>query len=262
MILKLKVFSAQSMEWFTKLSCQFPKFLFMEFSHDTVREITRQLVLAAARGLSPPQEEAEPATFSGGTDTGASQASEDERWTTADARSTDKYRWPASWSQNLQRQTEAATCSGSRNTDPVQTNVDERWATEDASQEIRTYRRPRKLPSGDSRFAPYKKSKEYPRIYVCDRCFSRNPYKTNTLQFDGQYLDDSVKRYSVTELSQKYAAGEVDATWHCTLCHRRKGEHPRDTRLRIGAYDSGRIERNNWLADGNFDFRKRARNMQ
>ena len=265
---KLQVFRAQILEWFTKWSCQFPKLLFMDFSHDTVREIARQLVLAAARGLSPPQEEAEPATFSGGTDTGASQASEDERWTTEDARSTDKYWWPASWSQNAQYQTEATTSSGSTNTAAVQTNTaavqtdaDWRWITEDASQKMWAYRRPGWLPSGDSRFAPEKKNKQHPRIHVCDRCFSRNPYTKNSLQFDGQYLDESARRTKATDLYHKWMAGEMDATWLCTPCHQRPGENIGDTRLRIGVYDASRTRRSNWLAHHNFDFQKRPRNM-
>ena len=65
-----------------------------------------------------------------------------------------------------------------------------------------------------------------------------------SLQYDGQYLDVlGVSRRTVEELKAAYYAGEVNATWWCSQCHRRPGESLEDCRVRIGVFEIDRMER-------------------
>ena len=103
------------------------------------------------------------------------------------------------------------------------------------------------VEQGDKRFAPKKIDRDDPsasRVYICDACGSRNPFKLKSMHFDGQYVDVlAVKGRSVAELERACWAGEVNATWHCTKCHQRHNENIEDTRIRIGVYDTDRMER-------------------
>ena len=64
------------------------------------------------------------------------------------------------------------------------------------------------------------------------------------MPFDGQYVDvRAIRGRSVANLEKAYWAGEVNATWHCTECHRREDENLEETRIRLGLYDISRIER-------------------
>ena len=108
---------------------------------------------------------------------------------------------------------------------------------------------PPQLPvaAGDKRFALKKLNRDKPhasRVYICDACGSRNEFIRKSLPFDGQYVDvQAIRGRSVANLEKAYWAGEVNATWHCTECHRRKNENLEDTRLRLGLYDNIRIGR-------------------
>ena len=108
---------------------------------------------------------------------------------------------------------------------------------------------PPQLPvaAGDKRFALKKLNRDNPhasRVYICDACGSRNEFIRKSMPFDGQYVDvRAIRGRSVANLEKAYWAGEVNATWHCTECHRRKNENLEDTRIRLGLYDNIRIER-------------------
>ena len=113
--------------------------------------------------------------------------------------------------------------------------------------------RPPHLPvaDGDRRFTVRKLDRDNPhaaRVYICDACGSENAFIRRSLPFDGQYVDTRATRgRSVADLEKAYWAGEVDATWHCTECHRRKDESLEDARIRLGLYDNIRIERTTTL---------------
>ena len=101
---------------------------------------------------------------------------------------------------------------------------------------------PAKLPveKGDTRFAKKHRS----RVYICDACGSRNEYVRRSMPFDGQYVDtQAIRGRTPANLERAYRSGEVNATWFCTRCHQRDNEHIEDTRWRIGAYDTKRIQR-------------------
>ena len=114
--------------------------------------------------------------------------------------------------------------------------------------------RPAKLPKGDRRFARRKLDREGPdksRVYVCDSCLSKKSWWKKSLQFDGQYVNVlAVRGRSVEELEEAYYAGEVDATWLCSRCHQRKTETLFDCRVRLGLYDTERMERTRRLFPG------------
>ena len=112
---------------------------------------------------------------------------------------------------------------------------------------------PPQLPvaAGDKRFALKKLNRDKPhasRVYICDACGSENAFIRRSMPFDGQYVDiRAIRGRSVADLEKAYWAGEVDATWHCTECHRRKDESLEDARIRLGLYDNIRIGRTTTL---------------
>ena len=106
---------------------------------------------------------------------------------------------------------------------------------------------PPTLPHGDRRFAGKKQDRVRPkesRVYVCDKCYEEKRYWKRSLPYDGQYLDVlGVRRRTAEELKAAYYAGEVNATWWCSQCHRRPGESLEICRVRLGLYDLDRMER-------------------
>ena len=53
-----------------------------------------------------------------------------------------------------------------------------------------------------------------------------------------------VRGYGVAALKHLYECQYVDVTWLCTECQRRPCElNLKETRVRIGAFDTGRLER-------------------
>ena len=88
------------------------------------------------------------------------------------------------------------------------------------------------------------------RVYVCDSCRAEKRWWKKSIQFDGQYVDVlAVRGRSVEDLERAYYAGEVDATWLCSKCHQRKGETLVDCRVRLGLYDTERMERTQRLLE-------------
>ena len=58
---------------------------------------------------------------------------------------------------------------------------------------------------------------------------------SKSVPFDGQYVHvQQVRNRSVDELASGWRRGEIDATWHCTECHRRRSETIQLTRFRLG----------------------------
>ena len=116
------------------------------------------------------------------------------------------------------------------------------------------------VEQGDKRFAPKKIDRDNPkasRVYICDACGSKNDYIRKSMPFDGQYVDVlAVRGRTVADLERAYWAGEVNATWWCTKCHQRFNEDIRDTRIRLGLYDTERLERTTALLRGGFWLRR------
>ena len=115
---------------------------------------------------------------------------------------------------------------------------------------------PRRLPRGDNRFAPNKKDKQNPRVYICDndKCRRRCEFWKNSVQFDGQYVDfEATRGYSPTALKQAYLKGIVDVTWYCTVCHQRPWETLPQTRSRLHIIDDERVARTSWLISSGFN---------
>ena len=78
----------------------------------------------------------------------------------------------------------------------------------------------------DNRFAIRQKSErgEVCRSYACDASGCKGIYSFNTqaLPFDGQYMNKTWTKVSPTDLKQLWREKRIDATWHCTHCHKRK----------------------------------------
>ena len=72
-----------------------------------------------------------------------------------------------------------------------------------------------------------------------------NRFLERSLPFDGQFVKLlEIRGYGVVELKHSYECLYVDVTWLCTECHLRPCElNLKETRVRIGAFDTGRLER-------------------
>ena len=112
-------------------------------------------------------------------------------------------------------------------------------------------RQPPNLPKGDQRFAARKRD----RKYICDGCGDKYELTTKAYPFDGQYVDVlAVRGRSPEEALRACWAGEINATWYCSWCHKRPDEHITDTRIRLDLVDNKRVERTKRLLAQGYHF--------
>ena len=94
-------------------------------------------------------------------------------------------------------------------------------------------RRPAAFPQGDTRLTERRKRK---RICICDSCGVRIAFGSRATGFDGHFVNDiwrSTRPFH--ELYDEWKKGEIDATWWCSMCHKRSsGADLNETRRVLG----------------------------
>ena len=87
-------------------------------------------------------------------------------------------------------------------------------------------RRPPFFKEEDDRFAVQQMCKrgQAGRSYACDNagCAEVIRFNSRAFPFDGQYVNKTWVKIGPEDLKQLWREKRIDATWHCTRCHKRK----------------------------------------